>query len=203
MFTISLQALSWLTFLLATILLGAWLRGNRNNQNAIRASKVLHVLFWIGVAPYGVLGVIYPGLTQYDQLLGIPPIPKTIVLKVLGSLCTLIGIYLFFVSNLYLWFSGKGGNAFFLTKTLVKGGIYRRTRNPMSLGLYLFSLGTSIVVRSTYLTFGTLFLVIPVHVFYLKYFEELELELRMGQPYLEYKWKIPFLLPIWSSPAYE
>jgi protein-S-isoprenylcysteine O-methyltransferase Ste14 len=36
---------------------------------------------------------------------------------------------------------------------------------------------------------------IPVHVFYLKYFEEYELELRLGQEYLEYKRRVPFLLP--------
>jgi len=32
-----------------------------------------------------------------------------------------------------------------------------------------------------------LLVVIPAHVFYLKHFEEYELELRMGQAYVEYK----------------
>jgi len=38
-----------------------------------------------------------------------------------------------------------------------------------------------------------------VHVFYLKYFEEHELALRMGPSYLEYKQRVPFLLPRWFS----
>jgi hypothetical protein len=38
---------------------------------------------------------------------------------------------------------------------------------------------------------------IPVHLFYLKYFEEYELELRLGPSYLEYKQQVPFLVPRW------
>jgi protein-S-isoprenylcysteine O-methyltransferase Ste14 len=53
------------------------------------------------------------------------------------------------------------------------------------------------VVGSTYIALGALLVVIPVHVFYLKYFEEYELELRLGQPYVEYKRSVPFLLPRW------
>lgn len=176
------------------------MRGHRSKRNAERVSRILHILFWVGVAPPGVLGVIYPGLTQYDALLGIDHLPKLTIMLVFGSICTVGGLYLFFASNVSLWFIGKGANAFFFTQRLVSGSIYQLTRNPMSLGLYLFALGTSILIRSTYLTFGTLFLVIPAHVFYLKYFEELELELRLGQPYVEYKQKVPFLLPNWSSP---
>jgi trans-2,3-dihydro-3-hydroxyanthranilate isomerase len=36
---------------------------------------------------------------------------------------------------------------------------------------------------------------VHVHVFYVKYFQEYELELRLGQPYVEYKKRVPFLLP--------
>jgi protein-S-isoprenylcysteine O-methyltransferase Ste14 len=72
-------------------------------------------------------------------------------------------------------------------------------RNPMSLGLYLGSVGFGLLLRSTYLTLGVLLVVIPVHVFYLKYFEEYEMELRMGQSYLDYKRGVPFLLPRWIS----
>jgi hypothetical protein len=36
---------------------------------------------------------------------------------------------------------------------------------------------------------------IPAHIFFLKYFEELELELRFGESYLQYKKDIPLLIP--------
>ena len=36
---------------------------------------------------------------------------------------------------------------------------------------------------------------IPAHAFFLKYFEEVELELRFGESYLEYKKNVPFLIP--------
>jgi protein-S-isoprenylcysteine O-methyltransferase Ste14 len=45
------------------------------------------------------------------------------------------------------------------------------------------------------MTLGAVLIVIPVHVFYLKYFEERELELRLGESYGEYKRRVPFLLP--------
>jgi len=82
-----------------------------------------------------------------------------------------------------------------LTKRIVAEDIYKRTRNPMSLGYYLFSLAIGFVSGSTLITLGVLLGVIPAHIFFLKYFEELELELRFGESYLEYKKNVPFLFP--------
>jgi protein-S-isoprenylcysteine O-methyltransferase Ste14 len=42
-------------------------------------------------------------------------------------------------------------------------------------------------------------LVIPVHIFYLKYFEEYELELRWGESYAAYRREVSFLMPGRSS----
>jgi protein-S-isoprenylcysteine O-methyltransferase Ste14 len=49
------------------------------------------------------------------------------------------------------------------------------------------------------MTLGALLVAIPVHVFYLKYFEEYELALRMGQSYVAYRQQVPFLLPRLTS----
>jgi protein-S-isoprenylcysteine O-methyltransferase Ste14 len=168
-------------------------------MNAEGASRVLHLLFWIGVAPLTGFGFFYPGLARYDELLGFNPLPRLPVMSAVGGLAFLSGVFLILVSNVSLWISGRGANALFLTKQLAEGGFYKLTRNPMSLGLYLGSVGIGLLVGSTYLTFGALLVVIPVHVFYLKYFEEYELELRMGPSYLVYKQRVPFLLPDWSS----
>jgi len=37
--------------------------------------------------------------------------------------------------------------------------------------------------------------IIPAHLLFLIYFEELELELRLGPAYLDYKQRVPFLIP--------
>lgn len=199
MFTIVLQMLGCLTFLTGTIALGAWLRRHPSKRNAEITSRILHFLFWLGVVPAAGLGFFYPGLTHFDRELGLSSLPRHSVLLTVGTLGFLIGAYLIVVSNVALRLLGKGANAFWLTKRLVVGNIYERMRNPMSLGLYLWSVGIGLLVGSTYMTLGALLVVIPVHVFYLKYFEEYELELRMGQPYLECKRRVPFLLPGWFS----
>jgi protein-S-isoprenylcysteine O-methyltransferase Ste14 len=195
MYTIILQALGWLTFATGTSILGAWLRRNPSKRNAQRISRVLHLLFWVGVIPPTGFGVFIPGPTHYDEALGLSSLSRQPLLLAFGALGLLVGAYLFFVSNVALRRFGKGVHAFRLTKRLVIGNIYGRMRNPMSLGLYLGSVGFGLMLRSTYLTLGALLVVIPVHVFYLKYFEEYELELRMGQSYLDYKRRVPFLLP--------
>jgi protein-S-isoprenylcysteine O-methyltransferase Ste14 len=94
-----------------------------------------------------------------------------------------------------LWLGGRGANAVFLTTRLVTTTIYRHMRNPMALGLYLWATGIGLVTRSTYLTLAAVLVAIPAHIFYRRYFEEYELELRMGLPYVEYKREVPFLLP--------
>jgi protein-S-isoprenylcysteine O-methyltransferase Ste14 len=198
-FVIILQGFGWLAFLTATAVLGLWLRKHPGKMNAEKASKILHFIFWAGIVPPAALGVYHPGLHGYDGELGLPPLPQHTLLLVVGTLGVLIGVYLFVVSNGALRFSGKGAPAFLLTERLVTGGIYKRTRNPMSLGLYFGSVGIGMLTGSTYCTLGAILMVIPVHIFYLKYFEEFELGLRMGRPYLEYKQRVPFLLPRWIS----
>lgn len=46
------------------------------------------------------------------------------------------------------------------------------------------------------MSFWELFLLI---IFFLKFFEELELELRFGESYKQYKQKVPFLIPKLSA----
>jgi protein-S-isoprenylcysteine O-methyltransferase Ste14 len=195
MFTIILQLLGWIAFIVASIILGAWLRKNPSKKGAERTSWVLHFLFWAGVAPPVGFGFFYPGLTHFDSVLGLQSLPQSSVLQLLGMTVLLIGAVFILTSNMALWILGSGANAFLLTKRLVADGIYQWTRNPMSLGIYLLAIAIGLLAGSTYLTAGALILFIPAHIFYLKYFEEYELELRLGQSYIEYKQRAPFLLP--------
>ena len=78
---------------------------------------------------------------------------------------------------------------------MVNGYVYKLTRNPMSLGFYLGCLALGFLSGSTYFALWLLIEIIPAHIFYIKFFEERELELRFGNPYLEYRKKVPFLIP--------
>jgi hypothetical protein len=64
---------------------------------------------------------------------------------------------------------------------------------------YLFALGVGFISGSSLLTLYVLLGLIPAHLFFLRFFEELELELRLGESYKEYKEKTPFLIPRLSA----
>jgi protein-S-isoprenylcysteine O-methyltransferase Ste14 len=114
---------------------------------------------------------------------------------VIGIILMIPGLYYLAISNKLLRALGSGANAFRLTKRIVENDAYRTTRNPMSLGYYLFVLAIGLISGSTLFTFAALLGVIPAHIFFLKYFEELELELRFGDSYKEYRQKTRFLFP--------
>ena len=195
MLTIVLLLLGWSGFVLGTLALGIWLRRNRTRENAERTSRVVHFLYFAGLVFPGVLAIVWPGLNHLDEVVGIPPLPFQPISLILGIVAVSIGLYLGVASTRALKILGSGANAFVLTKRVVESDIYTVTRNPMSLGYYLVCVGVGLVVGSTFVTVGTLVGMIPAHLFFLKYFEELELELRFGQAYLEYKRKVPFLIP--------
>ena len=99
------------------------------------------------------------------------------------------------MSNISLRALGSGANAFRLTQRIVDKDVYQYTRNPMSLGYYLIGLALGFISGSTLLTLYVVLGIIPVHLFTLKFFEEFELDLRLGEPYRQYKQKVPFLIP--------
>ena len=105
------------------------------------------------------------------------------------------GVGLMVSANRALVRLGRGTAAFVLTRRVVSEGIYRRTRNPMSLGFYMASVGVGLAAGSTTVTLAALVVIVPVHLFNLRYFEERELAVRYGQAYLEYRAHTSFLLP--------
>lgn len=180
-------------------ILGRWLRRHPSKDNAEKSSRVMHFLFFAGLGLPFVIGVFYPGLTHFDDLAGLKPLPWKTFFVVLGIILAIPGLYFLVITNKLLRALGSGANAFRLTKRIVAADVYQHTRNPMSLGYYLFSLAVGLCSGSTILTLYVLLGLIPAHLFFLKYFEELELELRFGEPYLEYKKSVPFLIPNFSS----
>jgi protein-S-isoprenylcysteine O-methyltransferase Ste14 len=193
--TIALQSLGVAIFFGSSVRLGRMIRRKEHKSVAVRFSRLSHLLFWLCLLAPGLVGFFYPGLTRYDELLGIPSLPFRSAALVVGLVLLSSGFLLVAISNHTLAKMGRGGAAFLLTEQVVREGIYKWTRNPMSLGFYMMCFGVGLVAGSTFVALGALLIVIPVHVVNLRYFEERELEIRYGSAYLEYKKQTPFLFP--------
>lgn len=188
-----------LAFVMGAAILGLWLRKYPSKANAENSSRIMHFLFFAGLGTPFLISLFYPGLTHLDDLIGLKPLPWRSVFLVAGIVLAVPGLYFLAVSNKSLRALGSGTNAFRLTKHIVEADIYRYTRNPMSLGYYLFALAAGFISGSTLLTLYVLFGLIPAHLFFLRFFEELELELRLGESYKAYKQKTSFLIPTSSA----
>jgi protein-S-isoprenylcysteine O-methyltransferase Ste14 len=186
-------------FVFGVGILGLQLRKYPSMENAEIYSRIAHFLFFAGLGAPGTIWLFYPGLTHLDQLIGLDPLPLKLLFLYTGIIIALLGFYLLAITNKSLRHFGGGANAFRLTKRIVNQDIYKYTRNPMSLGYYLFCLSIGMISGSTLLTLGVLLGLIPAHIFFLKYFEEVELELRFGESYKKYKQKTPFLIPKFSA----
>jgi protein-S-isoprenylcysteine O-methyltransferase Ste14 len=73
--------------------------------------------------------------------------------------------------------------------------MYRWTRNPMVLCTLLTLLSAGVYLRSLGFLLWVILLVTPAFVYYLKVFEERELEIRLGQSYVDYRATTAFLWP--------
>ena len=195
MLALTLGLLGLLAFLLGVVILGIWLRRHPSKANAEKSSRVMQFLFfaWLGT-PF-VVAFFSPGLTHLDELVGFNPLPIYPTFLIIGILLALPGLYFMGISLKSLRALGSGANAFRLTKRIVEQDIFKYTRNPMSLGYYLVGLSIGFISGSTLLTLYVILGIIPAHLFYLKFFEELELELRFGEAYNSYKQKVSFLIP--------
>lgn len=180
---------------IGALVLGVWLRQNPSKENAERSSRVMHFLFFAGQSIPPIVGAFYPGFMHFDELVGLQSLPLKPVFIGIGILLVVPGFYFMGVTNKLLRSLGSGANAFVLTKSIVQEDVYKRTRNPMSLGFYLLALGSAFIAGSTFAVLAVVFGIIPAHLLFLKFFEEKELELRFGDSYLEYKKNVPFLFP--------
>jgi len=199
MVVLFLGLIGLVAFSMGVGILGSWLRRYLSKVNAEKSSRIMHFLFFAGLGAPLLISIFSPGLTHLDELIGLSPLPWRLFFLITGIILVIPGLYLLAISNKLLRALGSGANAFRLTKHIVEKDIYNYTRNPMSLGYYLFSLGVGFISGSTLLTLYVLLGLIPAHLFFLKFFEELELELRFGESYKEYKQKTPFLIPTFSA----
>ena len=82
-----------------------------------------------------------------------------------------------------------------LTRKLAVDWLYAWTRNPMVLATLAFLMSLGIWFQSALFVLWVLILFTPALLFFVKVYEERELECRFGASYLEYKSRTPLLFP--------
>jgi protein-S-isoprenylcysteine O-methyltransferase Ste14 len=82
-----------------------------------------------------------------------------------------------------------------LTRKLAVDWMYAWTRNPMVLAVLAFLISLGIWFQSALFVIWVLFLFTPSLLFFVKVYEERELECRFGESYLEYRSRTPMLFP--------
>lgn len=101
-----------------------------------------------------------------------------------------------FLSVLNLALRGLGAPfAIHLTEQLASDWLYKYTRNPMGLASLACLLALGIYYQSLGFVLWALLVVTPTWLYFAVVYEERELELRFGQPYLDYKARTPLFFP--------
>jgi protein-S-isoprenylcysteine O-methyltransferase Ste14 len=119
------------------------------------------------------------------------PVPS-----VIGLTLVIITGTVTFLTVVNLALKGFGAPFFIkLSEKLAADWMYAWTRNPMVLAALSFFLSLGIWFQSTLFVVGVLILFAPALLFFVKVFEERELEFRFGASYLEYKSRTPMLIP--------
>ena len=159
-----------------------------------RLARFIHPIYAFGLVGFGFSIVIMAHKSPHPFFflpeLNISRLSSLIISRSIFFLSAVVGL-----PGIAGLASRRVGPLRLMTEKFVKKGIRRYLRNPMSLGGYLFLVAYSIRFPSTYLLFATLIGLIPAHIFYLKTYEEKELELKFGEEYRKYKKETPFLLP--------
>lgn len=140
--------------------------------------------------PYWLL-VICPSL---DRVFGLAPPPSTVTIVVGASLIA-AGLP-FGLWSVYVELTRGEGTPLPMmpTQRLIVTGPFRYCRNPMALGTILAFLGLAIA-RATPIGILSVIVLSGLLLIYDKRVEERELAERFGEPYLQYKREVPFILP--------
>jgi protein-S-isoprenylcysteine O-methyltransferase Ste14 len=169
-----------------------WL-GRKILDRHLTTGGVAWITTFVQFAVGSVLGaaLIRAVITHRDWSGWTIPIPSGIglVLAVITGAASLLTVV-----NLAL----KGfGAPFFIARSrkLAADWLYAWTRNPMVVALLAFLLSLGIWFQSALFVLWVLIVFAPALLFFVKVYEERELEFRFGASYLEYKSRTPMLFP--------
>ena len=147
----------------------------------------MYILVWV----LHLVPIVRAVITYQDWSDWVLPVPSGIGL----ALVIITGAaFLLVVVNLAL--KGFGAPFFIaLSQKLAVDWLYAWTRNPMVLAGLAFLLSLGIWFQSALFVLWALILFTPALLFFVKVYEEGELEFRFGASYLEYKSRTPMLFP--------
>lgn len=177
-----------LVLIIPVVFIGRWLLDqNPTKPRTVWITTFVHysVMSLLGVA------LIRAIQTNEDWAVWVLPVPEEI-----GILLVMLtgAAALFSVLNLAM--KGLGAPfAIALSQRLSVDWMYAWTRNPMVLATLAFLVSLGIWFQSTLFLLWAVLLVTPALLIFVKVYEERELEIRFGAPYLEYKARTPMLFP--------
>ncbi len=148
---------------------------NRENLAAL-----VHVLTWLAVIAISLV-------TRIDI-----PLP-TAVVKILGWLIFLLGMFVFAWAAFYLR-RAFFGNVEPVSDKLITTGPYRFVRHPLYLGMIISTVGLIVGLKSIWGLVGVVVLFIPTAIYRAK-LEEGAMALRFGKEWDEYVKRTCFMFP--------
>ncbi len=176
-------------------------RPSTTKKRAYTARERARLMIPLALGFMVVIPLLISNAYRLDQLLGLPAIPASLVIKILAGILGLAGLALAFWTITLQWTIGKGTPAPMMpTQKLIVSGPFKFVRNPMALGTIIAYLALAVIAGSI----SAIILIILVAGMLLAYIrkkEEAELLLRFGQPYAEYRQRVPFLIPKFSKPS--
>ena len=156
-------------------------------ERLARITSAVHLVLMI------LFGSAIVASVRFFQIRRGPELPLPV--EVSTILLSITGFFLLLtVFNLAL--SGLGAPfAIASSKRIANRWLYRWTRNPMVLCTLAVLISAGFYFQSLYFVLWAILLVTPAWIYFLKVYEERELEIRFGTPYLDYKAVTSFLWP--------
>ena len=166
-------------------------------RRALEAQPVTKRAEWVNTfvhyAMMIALGVgIFPAVLMVQQHpTGALPVPQQVgqVLVWLTGFATLLTVLNLALRGLGAPFAAK------LSSRLATDWMYAWTRNPMLLSTLALLLSVGLRYRPTWFVLWLILSVSPGWIFFVRIYEERELEIRFGASYMEYRARTPLLWP--------
>jgi len=133
-----------------------------------------------------------------DGFYGLPQLIPYPFNLIVGLLIMINGFFWGIWSNVELYKRGEGSPIPLKDTQTIKvviSGPYKYCRNPMIFGYMLIWIGLGLMFNSFFLTIGFTLIITLLLIIAVKFWEEKDLEKRLGNDYIEYKKDVSFIIP--------
>jgi protein-S-isoprenylcysteine O-methyltransferase Ste14 len=180
-------ALLWGGIAVVPLLAAAGRRLLDRHATSARAAGISPVVHYLVMILLGCAIVVAFRFTQAHPIARVP-FPKKLslpILQVTGALAVLTVLNLA-VEGLGLPFAAVQ------SRKIAARWLYTRCRNPMGLYSLLCCIAGAVWLQSLHAILWTTLWLAPAWILFVRLYEERELEIRFGEPYLQYKARTPF-----------